>query len=133
MGEVSAHECADDGEGIFSPYATATRFQARSARIFLCFLSSHEITHGRGRRHRHPVPTPHAIRYGYTLSISLRSYFSCFLSPPERKDQRKCYCLLRCKNLPQNRESLIKRNGIVTSFALFLLRQLLEILHRLTR
>ena len=34
MGEVAAHECDDDGEGIITPYATATRFQARSARIF---------------------------------------------------------------------------------------------------
>jgi len=40
---------------------------------------------------------------------------------------------MRCKNLPQNRESLVKRNGIVTYFALSLLRQLLEIRHRLTR
>jgi len=34
MGEVSAHECADDGEGIFSPYATAVTFQTRFARGF---------------------------------------------------------------------------------------------------
>jgi len=40
---------------------------------------------------------------------------------------------MRCKNFPQNRERLIKRNNIGTYFALFLLRQLLEILHRLTR
>jgi len=25
MGEVSAHECADDGEGIIPPYGMATR------------------------------------------------------------------------------------------------------------
>jgi len=40
---------------------------------------------------------------------------------------------MRCKIFPQNRERLIKRNNIDTFFALFLLRQLLEILHRLTR
>ena len=39
----------------------------------------------------------------------------------------------RRKNLPQNRERFIKRNGIVTSFALFLLRQLLEMRYRLRR
>ena len=39
----------------------------------------------------------------------------------------------RRKILPQNRESLIKRNGIITYFALFLLRQLLEMRCRLRR
>ena len=92
MGEVSAHECADDGEGIFTPYAMATLFRSRFARIFSCFLS-------------------------------------------RKKESTKESAIVYCggKNLPQNRESLIKRNGIVTSFALFLLRLLLEILHRLTR
>ena len=92
MGEVAAHECVDDGEGIFTPYATAITFQARSARIFLCFLS-------------------------------------------RKKERTKESAIVYCggKPLPQNRESLIKRNGIVTSFALFLLRQLLEIRCRLRR
>ncbi|MBQ7827278.1 MAG: hypothetical protein IJ386_03335, partial [Clostridia bacterium] len=43
------------------------------------------------------------------------------------------YQASRRKILPQNRERLIKRNGIVTSFALLLLRQLLEMRCRLKR
>ena len=55
----------------------------------------------------------------------LRGFFVLSFSQ-ERKDQRKCKLYCGGKPLPQNRERLIKRNNIDTYFALFLLRQLLE-------
>ena len=103
---------------------------------------SHAIHHGYNRTYKSTVGTgvPDCPSYVsrhtvwlYAFDLASLAVFLCFLSPPERKDQRKCYCLLRCKILSQNRERFIKRNGIVTSFALFLLRQLLEMRCRLRR
>ena len=92
--------------------------------------------HGRGvgarmcRRRRGHI---HAIRCGCKLSISLRSRFFCAFFLARKKGPKKVLIILRCKILPQNRERFIKRNGIVTYFALFLLRQLLEMRCRLKR
>jgi len=63
----------------------------------------------------------------------LRLLFCAFFRRPKERTKESANVSCGGKIFPQNRESLIKRNGIVTSFALFLLRQPLEILHRLTR
>jgi len=63
----------------------------------------------------------------------LRLLFCAFFRRPKERTKESAIVYCGGNNLPQNRESLVKRNGIVTSFALFLLRQLLEIRCRLRR
>ena len=64
---------------------------------------------------------------------SARGFFRAFFRRPKERTKESAIVYCGGKNFPQNRESLVKRNGIVTSFALFLLRQLLEIRCRLRR
>jgi len=61
-------------------------------------------------------------RIFFVLSFAARK--TSFASEGGTKESANVYC--GGKIFPQNRESLVKRNDIVTSFALFLLRQLLE-------
>ena len=107
--------------------------------VMIDVIANHYNSHRRGHIRyakcglAHAVQTPHAVRHGYNLSSSLRSYFFRAFFLARKKGPKKVLIILRCKIFPQNRESLIKRNGIVTSFALFLLRQLLEMRCRLRR
>ena len=107
--------------------------------LFFVLSFSHEITHCSDRRHclrsKQYCPLNRLLPYATAIIFQARFARGFFVLSfaARKKGPKKVLIILRYKIFPQNRERFIKRNGIVTSFALFLLRQLLEMWHRLTR
>ncbi len=77
MGEVAAHECADDGEGIFPPYcaAVATPHQSHSRQLPLEGKPWFTV---RLQANLHPLPTHfHFLMKMKIYRIPLAEYIVC--------------------------------------------------------